>query len=81
MHLRSGIDQGLRNLALQLSEVLAQDDLFLNSMKQNPNLSTFDNHLYSPRSSGPMASSYVTVGGDCKILDPHKILLNETWVK
>jgi hypothetical protein len=34
-----------------------------------------ESHLKSPRSSGAMASSYVTEGGDLAIFDPQRIFL------
>lgn len=47
-------------------------------------LTMLESHLKSPRSSSPIASSYVTVGGDCWILEPHRIFLeakDETYVR
>lgn len=38
---------------------------------------TLESHLKTPRSSSAMTSSYVTVGGSCRILEPQRIFLLE----
>jgi hypothetical protein len=38
-------------------------------------LTTLESHLKSPRSSSDVASSYVIVGGEIWILEPHIIFL------